>query len=147
MKRSGLAWLLLVGCGRVATAPTAELDTGDTTDSAGDVSQDTAPVPPDSARPDTSLVDSAIDAGEDCPDPSFPPRLDGCPCVPQKTGTCTHAIDGKMCFYPGFCPSEPLGFVCKLVRPKEGKPYMDWVGCPSDCKTEKCYSLPDAAPE
>jgi hypothetical protein len=140
MRRLGFALVLVFGCGRVSTPPVVD-DGGDRSETtAGDAGADATL---DSIAP----VDTYVAETEDCPDPAFPPRADGCPCTPAKPGTCTFALEGKLCFYNAYCPSEAIAYVCTLILPGGGKPYMNWERCAGDCKTEKCYSLPDAGTE
>lgn len=140
MRRLGFTLVLVFGCGRASTPPVVD-DGGDASD-AGDAGVD-AEVSPDSTGP----VDSYLAETEDCPSALFPPRTDGCPCTPAKPGTCTFALEGKLCFYNAYCPSEAIAYVCTLIRPGGSKPYMNWEPCAGDCKAEKCYSLPDASTE
>lgn len=75
--------------------------------------------------------------GEYCPSPQFPPKSDGCPCMPSLSPpytpfTCTEATLGQICEYFNECPDGLVRrYRCQWTQPKEADRYLSYVGITS----------------
>lgn len=92
--------------------------------------------------PDAAADSAAETDAEWCPSLDYPPRTDGCPCMPGNPAACTEATDGKVCVYPSTCPSSSIGLICQFVKKFEEPGYWAWVGCKSRCGSTECEPYP-----
>ncbi len=131
MRFAMILTMVVIGCGRVHESPA---DSAALIESSVEVSTDVTQV---DSRPE-------VDAAEYCPDPDYPPRMDGCPCRPGDPARCNEANKGKACVYKALCPTFATRYTCILESGFEKEPTWTWKLCNADCATGECVPLPDS---